>query len=77
MHRQSYSSTSGHGPEQLRVNLNHFLDRLRSDPVSGRGTRISRHDDATLKTKRERRSTVSNLDGAVGVAAVVRHCAEP
>lgn len=59
--------TTGHGAEQDAVDLNHLLDGLRGDPVAGRGSRIGSHDDAALEAEGERRRTVGDLDGAVGV----------
>lgn len=69
--------TAGHGSQQHAVDLNHLLDRLRGNPVAGRGSRIRGYDDAALEAKGKCRRSVGNLDGAVGVGAVVCGSAEP
>jgi hypothetical protein len=71
----SYSSATSHGPQQAVIDLNDLLDRLTRYPVSRRGSRVGSYDDAALEAEGERRGTVGDLDGAVGV--VVRHCTEP
>ena len=73
----TYSSATSHGSQQAVVDLNDLLDRLTGYPVSSCCTRIGGYDDATLEAEGEGCGTVGNLDGAVGVGVVVRHCAEP
>lgn len=68
---------TGHGAEKDRVDLDDLLDRLRRDPVAGRGSRIGGDDDAALEAEGERGCAVGDLDGAVGVGAVVGSSTEP
>lgn len=70
-------STTSHRAQEHRVNLDDLLDGLRSDPVTGCGTRIGRDDDSALETEGEGGSSVSDLDRAVGVGTVVSRGAEP
>ncbi|GKT42341.1 tRNA pseudouridine synthase 1 [Colletotrichum spaethianum] len=70
-------SAAGHGAQEYRVDLDDLLDCLRGDPVSGCGTGVGGDDDATLEAEGEGRCAVGDLDGAVGVGAVVCCCAEP
>jgi len=73
----TYSSATSHGSQQAVVDLNDLLDRLTRYPVSGRSSRIRGYDDAAFEAEGEGCGAVGNLDGAVGVGVVVRHCAEP
>jgi hypothetical protein len=73
----TYSSATSHGSQQAVVDLNDLLDRLTGYPVSGRCSRIGGYNDAALEAEGERCGTVGDLDGAVGVGVVVRHCAQP
>jgi hypothetical protein len=73
----SYGSATSHGAQQAVVDLNDLLDRLTRYPVSRCGSRVGGYDDAALEAEGKRRGSVGNLDGAVGVGVVVRHCAEP
>jgi hypothetical protein len=73
----TYSSTTGHGSQQAVVDLNDLLDRLTRYPVSGGCSRVGGYDDAALEAEGKGRGTVGNLDRAVGVGVVVRHCAQP
>jgi hypothetical protein len=76
-HTCTYSSATSHGAEQAVVDLNDLLDRLTRYPVSCRCSRVGCNDDAALEAEGKRCGTVGNLDGAVGVGVVVRHCAQP
>ena len=62
---------TGEGAQQDAVDLNDLLDRLGGDPVSGRGSRVGGHNDAALEAEGEGRRAVGDLDGAVGVGAVI------
>jgi hypothetical protein len=73
----TYSSATSHGTQQAVVDLNDLLDCLTRYPVSGSGSRIGGYDDAALEAEGKRCGSVGNLDGAVGVGVVVRHCAQP
>jgi hypothetical protein len=73
----TYSSATSHGSQQAVVDLNDLLDCLTRYPVSSRGSRVSGYNDAALEAEGEGRGAVGDLDGAVGVGVVVRHCAEP
>lgn len=42
-------SSSGHGTQQVRVDLDHLLHRLGGDVGAGRGPGVHRHDDAMLE----------------------------
>jgi hypothetical protein len=75
--KYTYSSATSHGSQQAVVNLNDLLDRLTCYPVSSRCSRVGGYDDAALEAEGKRCGTVGNLDGAVGVGVVVRHCAQP
>ncbi|KAK3994987.1 hypothetical protein QBC44DRAFT_390739 [Cladorrhinum sp. PSN332] len=70
-------STAGHGAQQVRVDLDNLLDRLRGDPVAGRGARVGSDDDAALEAEGERGGAVGDLDRALRVRAVIGGCAEP
>jgi hypothetical protein len=74
---RTYGSTTGHRPQQRRVDLNHLLHRLTRDPVPRRRPRIRRHDDAALEAERQRGGAVRDLDGDLRVAVVVGHGAQP
>jgi hypothetical protein len=73
----SYSRATSHGSQQTTVDLNDLLDCLTCYPVSGCGSRVGGYDDTTLEAESEGGSSVGDLDGAVGIGVVVRHCAEP
>lgn len=73
----TYGSTSSHGTQQTAVDLNDLLDCLTGDPVTGCCSRIGGDDDAALEAEGESGCSVSDLDGAIGVAVVVCHRAEP
>jgi hypothetical protein len=73
----TYSSATSHGSQQAVVDLNDLLDSLAGYPVSGRCSRIGGYNNAALEAESERCGAVGNLDGAVGVGVVVRHCAQP
>ena len=75
--RRTYSSATSHGSQQAVVDLNDLLDRLTCYPVSGSGSRVGGYDDAALEAEGKGCGAVGNLDGAVGVGVVVRHCAQP
>jgi hypothetical protein len=68
---------AGHGAQQARVDLDDLLDRLRGDPVAGRGARVRGYYDAALEAEGEGCGAVGDLDGALGVGAVVCCGAEP
>lgn len=68
---------AGHGAQQAVVDLDHLLDGLGRDPVPSRRSRVRRYDDAPLEPEGQRRGAVGDLDGAVGVRAVVGGGAEP
>lgn len=68
---------AGHGAQQLAVDLDDLLDGLRGDPVARRGAGVGRHDDAALEAEGEGRGAVGDLDGALGVGAVVGCGSEP
>lgn len=40
---------SGHGPQEVRVDLDHLLHRLRGDVGARRGPRVHRHDNSMLE----------------------------
>lgn len=69
--------TAGHGAQQLAVDLDHLLDCLGCDPVAGSGAGVCGDDDAALEAEGEGGSSVSDLDRALRVGAVVRYGAEP
>lgn len=69
--------TAGHGAQQNAVDLDNLLDRLRGDPVTGGGTGIGGDDNSALEAEGKRCRSVGDLDGAVGVGAVICCCAEP
>lgn len=71
------SGAAGHGAEQVRVDLDDFLDGLRGDPVAGRGARVGGDDDAALEAEGESGGAVGDLDRAGRVRAVVGGGAEP
>jgi hypothetical protein len=73
----THSSATGHGAQQTVVDLDDLLDRLTCYPVTGCGSRVGGDDDAALEAEGERRGAVGDLDGAVWVGVVVRHCAQP
>jgi hypothetical protein len=69
--------TAGHGAQQDAVDLNDLLDRLRGNPVAGRGAGVGGYDDAALESEGECRRAVGDLDGAVGVGSVIRGGSKP
>jgi hypothetical protein len=73
----TYSSATSHGSQQAVVDLNDLLDRLTCYPISSCCSRVGGDDDAALEAEGKRCGAVGNLDGAVGVGVVVRHCAQP
>jgi hypothetical protein len=70
-------STTGHGAEEDAVDLDDLLDGLGGDPVAGSGSRIGSDNDAALEAEGERGGSVGDLDGAVGVGAVIGGSAKP
>lgn len=70
-------SATGHGAQQVAVDLNHLLHRLTGDPVSRCGSRVRRNDNTALEPERKCRCAVRNLDGASWIGAVVGRGAEP
>ena len=68
----TYGGATSHGSQQAIVNLNHFLDRLTSDPVSRRRSRIRRHDNSALKAKGQRRGAMCQLDGTIRIGPIIR-----
>lgn len=75
--RETNSSSTSHCAQQTAVDLDDLLDRLRRNPVPRRRPRVRRDDDAALESKRQRRRSVRDLDGAVWVGVVVCCGAEP
>lgn len=73
----TYSSSSGHGPQQAVVDFDNLLDSLTRDPVSSRSSRVRSNDYTTLEAECKRCRTVGDLDGAVGVRMVVSGGTEP
>lgn len=59
--------TTSHGTKQAAVDLDDFLDRLRSDPVASCGSRIRGDDYAALEAEGEGGGSVGDLDGTLRV----------
>lgn len=68
---ETHCSTTGHGPQQATVDLDHLLDRLTSNPISCRSSRIRSHDYAPLESECECCSAVCKLDGTIWVGMIV------
>lgn len=73
----SYSSASSHGAQQAAVDFDDLLHRLTGDPVARCCSRVCGNNDAALEAEGECGGSVGNLDGAIGVAVIVRHRAQP
>lgn len=69
--------STSHRPQQAAVDLDDFLDSLRSDPVTRSSTRIRGDDDAAFEAEGEGGGAVGDLDGALRVGVVVGHGAQP
>jgi hypothetical protein len=54
--------SSGHGPQEVRVDLDDFLDGLRRDVGAHGGARVDRDDDAALEDEPEGGGAVARLD---------------
>lgn len=50
-----------HRPQKVRVDLNHFLDRLRGDPRAGCSSRIHSHYNSVFKPERQGGGAVSKF----------------
>lgn len=56
------SSTTSHCPEEVGVDLDHFLDSLRGNPGPRSGTGIHGNNHTVLKLERQCRSPVGKLN---------------
>ena len=59
--------TSRHSPEQVRVDLDHFLHRLRGDVGALRSPRVYRYDNPVLEDEAKRGRTVLRLHQVLNV----------
>ena len=73
----AYRGTARHRAQQGAVDLNDLLDRLTRDPIARRRSAVRGHDDAALESEGQGGGAVGDFDGALRVAVVVGHCAQP